>query len=76
MAQYKARAVPWTHGYELHITGPDGEHVGVTQSHSMKDAVPMVKDYIGRQLNVPVEVVGILLVVDINTPQTDADDSI
>jgi len=38
---YKVRAKRWARGWELHIDG-----VGVTQSHTLRDAERMVRDYI------------------------------
>lgn len=38
---YRVRAKRWAHGWELHI-----EDVGVTQSHTLRDAEEMVRDYI------------------------------
>lgn len=42
---YNVRAVHWAHGWELHIDG-----VGVTQSHGLKDAKNMIRDYIALDL--------------------------
>jgi hypothetical protein len=41
MKTYKVRAKRWARGWELHI-----ENVGVTQSHSLRDAESMARDYI------------------------------
>lgn len=41
MITYKVRARRWERGWELHI-----EDVGVTQSHTLRDAERMVCDYI------------------------------
>lgn len=41
MNTYKVRAKRWDHGWELHVDG-----VGVTQSHTLRDAERMVRDYI------------------------------
>jgi CRP-like cAMP-binding protein len=38
---YEVRAKRWERGWELHITD-----VGVTQSHTLRDAERMVRDYI------------------------------
>jgi hypothetical protein len=38
---YEVRAKRWAHGWELHI-----RDVGVTQSHSLRDAERMVRDFI------------------------------
>ena len=38
---YQVRAKRWEHGWELHIDG-----VGVTQSHTLRDAERMVRDYV------------------------------
>lgn len=41
MSTYTVHARPWRHGWELRIDG-----LGVTQSHSLKDAGHMARDYI------------------------------
>ena len=41
MRTYSASAVPWEHGWELHIDG-----VGVTQSRTLAAAERMVRDYL------------------------------
>src|SRR5258708_2791163 len=41
MKTYKVRAKRWARGWELHIEG-----LGVTQSHSLRDAEMMAEDYI------------------------------
>jgi CRP-like cAMP-binding protein len=38
---YQVRAKRWAHGWELHIEG-----VGVTQSHTLRDAERIARDYI------------------------------
>lgn len=43
---YTVRAVPWAHGWELHIEG-----IGVTQSDSLKDADRQVRDYLETLLD-------------------------
>lgn len=48
MTTYTARAKRWKHGWELHIDG-----VGVTQSHGLRDAEMMVRDYIELSLDIP-----------------------
>jgi hypothetical protein len=48
MSTYNVRAKRWDHGWELHI-----DDVGVTQSHSLRDAPMMARDLIGRRLGVP-----------------------
>src|SRR5690242_16248094 len=45
---YKVRAKRWARGWELHIDG-----VGVTQSHSLRDAEMMVRDYIALDGEIP-----------------------
>lgn len=40
-AVYAVRAVPWEHGWELHVEG-----LGVTQVRSLDDAESQVRDYI------------------------------
>jgi hypothetical protein len=42
---YRVRAKRWAHGWELHIEG-----VGVTQSHTLRDAERMVRDYIALDM--------------------------
>lgn len=44
---YQVTAKRWARGWELHIDG-----IGVTQSHGMRDAEPMVRDYIALALDV------------------------
>jgi hypothetical protein len=41
---YSVRAKRWEHGWELHI-----DDVGVTQSHSLRDAEMMARDLISRR---------------------------
>jgi DNA-directed RNA polymerase specialized sigma subunit len=41
MSTYTVHARPWRRGWELHIDG-----LGVTQSHSLRDAGRMARDYI------------------------------
>jgi hypothetical protein len=45
---YRVRAKRWARGWELHIEG-----VGVTQSHSLRDAEMMVRDYIALDREIP-----------------------
>ncbi|MEU0118559.1 hypothetical protein ABZ137_33970 [Streptomyces bobili] len=45
---YGTVAKRWKHGWELHIEG-----VGVTQSRTLLDAEPMVRDYVALLLDVP-----------------------
>jgi hypothetical protein len=45
---YAVTARRWRYGWELHIDG-----VGVTQSHGLKDAEAMVRDYIALECGVP-----------------------
>jgi hypothetical protein len=47
MKTYKVRAKRWARGWELHIDG-----VGVTQSHSLRDAEGMARDYIALDTDV------------------------
>jgi hypothetical protein len=47
MKAYKVRAKRWARGWELHIDG-----VGVTQSHSLRDAEGMARDYIALDTDV------------------------
>ncbi len=48
MGAYNVRAKRWEHGWELHIDG-----VGVTQSHSLRDAEMMARDLIERRTGAP-----------------------
>jgi hypothetical protein len=50
MKTYKVRAERWARGWELHIDG-----VGVTQSHSLRDAEGMARDYIALDADVSPE---------------------
>ena len=80
MPQYRVQAKPWfrrgkTKGYELHITGPEGEHVGVTQSHGLQDAVMMAKDYISLQTETPVEFVGVTFTINLHTAGPEPTDA-
>jgi hypothetical protein len=50
MKTYKVRAKRWARGWELHIDG-----LGVTQSHSLRDAEGMARDYIALDTEVPPE---------------------
>lgn len=45
MSTYQVRAVRWDEGWELHIVD-----VGVTQSHGLRDAERMVRDYLRLDL--------------------------
>jgi hypothetical protein len=44
---YQVRAKRWAHGWELHIKG-----VGVTQSHTLRDAERMARDYIALDADI------------------------
>ncbi|WP_300611064.1 hypothetical protein [Trebonia sp.] len=44
MKTFQVRARRWEHGWELHI-----DQVGVTQSHSLRDAEMMARDLISRR---------------------------
>ncbi|MFB4295616.1 sigma factor-like helix-turn-helix DNA-binding protein [Actinomadura sp. NTSP31] len=57
---YRVRARRWEHGWELDI-----ESVGATQSHSLKDAEMMARDYISLALDVPMDSFDLELVPDI-----------
>ncbi|WP_051272010.1 hypothetical protein [Streptomyces sp. AA1529] len=48
LTTYETVAKRWKHGWELHIDG-----VGVTQSRTLLDAEPMVRDYVAMILNAP-----------------------
>ena len=64
MVQYRVRAVPWEHGFELHITGPDGFE-GCTQCLGTWDAVDMARDYIRLDTGLPAREIGIQFVMDL-----------
>jgi hypothetical protein len=51
---YSVRAKRWEHGWELHIDG-----VGVTQSHSLRDAEMMARDLISRRIEVAADSFGV-----------------
>ena len=44
---FQVRAVRWDRGWELHIDG-----LGVAQSHGLRDAEYMVRDYVSLMLHV------------------------
>jgi len=44
MKTYTVRAKRWAHGWEVHIEG-----LGVTQSHTLRDAEMMARDYIALE---------------------------
>lgn len=60
MKTYTARARRWARGWELHIDG-----VGVTQSHGLRDAEYMVRDYIALLRDVPADSFGVEIVPEI-----------
>jgi predicted XRE-type DNA-binding protein len=49
---YTVHAKRWQHGWELHIAGPNG-YQGTSQSHGLKSAERMARDYIALDLEVP-----------------------
>ena len=49
MSVYRVTARRWAHGWELHISGGDGE-IGVTQSRTLTSAVQMARDYLALDL--------------------------
>ncbi|MBE1537725.1 hypothetical protein [Actinomadura algeriensis] len=57
---YTVRARRWEHGWELEI-----DSVGATQSHSLKDAEMMARDYIRLACDVPADSFDIELVPDV-----------
>ncbi|WP_174550870.1 hypothetical protein [Actinomadura latina] len=57
---YTVHARRWEHGWELEI-----ESVGATQSHSLKDAEMMARDYIRLALDVPADSFDLVLVPDV-----------
>lgn len=46
MSSYSVQAKRWERGWELYIYDPDGAEVGVTQSHTIRGADRMVRDYV------------------------------
>lgn len=57
---YRVHARRWEHGWELEI-----ESVGATQSHSLKDAEMMARDYIRLACEVPADSFDVELIPDI-----------
>jgi hypothetical protein len=57
---YRVRAKRWVRGWELHIDG-----VGVTQSHSLRDAEMMVRDYIALDTGVPADSFDVVITPEI-----------
>jgi hypothetical protein len=57
---YKVRAKRWVRGWELHIDG-----VGVTQSHGLRDAEMMVRDYIALDKEIPVDSFDVVITPEI-----------
>ena len=57
---YETVAKRWKHGWELHIEG-----VGVTQSRTLLDAEPMVRDYVALLLDVPEDSFGVKVTSEI-----------
>ncbi|WP_242906503.1 hypothetical protein [Actinomadura terrae] len=57
---YTVHARRWEHGWDLEI-----ESVGATQSHSLKDAEMMARDYIGLVLDVPADSFDVELVPEV-----------
>lgn len=47
MKTFHVRARRWEHGWELHV-----DHVGVTQSHSLRDAEMMARELISRRVGI------------------------
>lgn len=50
---YTVRAKRWNNGWELHIDGP--RVAGVTQTHGLKSAERMARDYIALDLEEPAD---------------------
>jgi len=46
VSAYNVRAIPWEHGWELHV-----QDVGVTQCPTLAIAVQQVRDFIATMLN-------------------------
>ncbi|WP_207939458.1 hypothetical protein [Actinomadura darangshiensis] len=63
---YTVHARRWEHGWELEI-----ESVGATQSHSLKDAELMARDYIRLALEVPADSFDLELVPDVGDGLTE-----
>lgn len=68
MSTYTVRAVRWERGWELHIEG-----VGVTQSHGLRDAEAMIRDYLRLDDNKDWETADIDLGVDLDGLEKDAE---
>ena len=60
MKKYTVRAKHWARGWELHIEG-----VGVTQSHTLRDAESMARDYIMLDTDAPAESFDVEIVPEI-----------
>lgn len=63
---YTVHARRWEHGWELEI-----DSVGATQSHSLKDAEMMARDYIRLALDVPADSFDLELVPDVGDGLTE-----
>ena len=60
MSTYTVTAKRWEHGWELHI-----DDVGVTQSHSLRDAPAMAREYIAMMLEVPMTEIDVDITPDV-----------
>lgn len=60
MKTYKVRAKRWARGWELHI-----EDLGVTQSHTLRDAEMMARDYIELDTGEPAGSFGVEITPEI-----------
>jgi hypothetical protein len=69
MGNYKVKAVPWEHGFDLHITGPD-DFTGCTQALSNGDILPLAKDYISLNTGEASDEIGVTLSYNMQ-PETE-----
>ncbi len=65
---YKVTATRWEDGWELDI--PDH---GITQSHSLRDAPEMVRDYIALDTGADPRTIDVEIVPDLGGLETEAD---
>ena len=64
---YEVVATRWEHGWELDIAG-----VGVTQSHSLRDAENMARDYIALDTGADLETINVHITPQLDGRETDA----
>lgn len=61
---YTVHAKRWQNGWELHIKGP-GDYQEVTQSHGLKSAERMARDYIALDIEVPADSFDVVIVPEV-----------